>query len=80
MMGFVDFMYKSIIPACLMAPMKPSFDLNDGQTSLVSRTLFWYPCKQCSGSINKHPVCLSANPYVHIHCTEPLVKLFAGFQ
>lgn len=36
MMGFVDFMYKSIIPACLMAPMKPSFDLNDGQTSLVS--------------------------------------------
>ncbi|CAC5407762.1 unnamed protein product [Mytilus coruscus] len=35
MAGFVDFMYKSIIPACLMAPMKPSFDLNDGQTSLA---------------------------------------------
>jgi hypothetical protein len=40
MAGFVDFMYKSIVPACLMAPMKPTFDFNDGQTTLVSvRTL-----------------------------------------
>lgn len=35
MAGFVDFMYKSIVPACLMAPMKPTFDFNDGQTTLV---------------------------------------------
>ena len=35
MTGFVDFMYKSIVPACLMAPMKPTFDFNDGQTTLA---------------------------------------------
>ena len=35
--GFPDFIYKSIIPACFMAPMKPEFDLKDAQTSLVCR-------------------------------------------
>ena len=34
--GFEDFMYKNIIPACFMAPLKPTFDLGDAQTVLVS--------------------------------------------
>ncbi|ESO82555.1 hypothetical protein LOTGIDRAFT_197880 [Lottia gigantea] len=34
-MGFTDFMYKSIIPACFLAPLKPTFDITDGQTALA---------------------------------------------
>ena len=34
--GFPEFIYKEIVPACFMAPMKPTFDLDDGQTTLVS--------------------------------------------
>ncbi|XP_074646295.1 exportin-T-like [Tubulanus polymorphus] len=33
--GFGEFIYKNIIPACFLAPMKPTFDLSDGQTVLV---------------------------------------------
>ncbi|KAH3816261.1 exportin-T-like isoform X2 [Dreissena polymorpha] len=33
--GFPDFIYKNIIPACFIAPMKPDFDLRDAQTSLA---------------------------------------------
>ena len=33
--GFDDFIYKNIVPACFMAPMKPTFDLNDAQTVLA---------------------------------------------
>lgn len=33
--GFEDFMYKNIIPACFIAPMKSTFDLSDAQTVLV---------------------------------------------
>ncbi|XP_059146732.1 exportin-T-like isoform X2 [Physella acuta] len=33
--GFSEFIYKQIVPACFLAPMKPTFDLADGQTTLV---------------------------------------------
>jgi exportin-T len=33
--AFHEFTFKSILPACFLAPMKPSFDLSDGQTVLV---------------------------------------------
>ncbi|XP_014664369.1 PREDICTED: exportin-T-like [Priapulus caudatus] len=33
--GFVDFMYKSILPACFMAPLRTTFDLQDAQTVLA---------------------------------------------
>ncbi|GFY44642.1 exportin-T [Trichonephila inaurata madagascariensis] len=33
--GFVDFMYNHIVPACFMAPLKETFDLNDAQTILA---------------------------------------------
>ena len=33
--GFPDFIYKEIVPACFAAPMKPAFDLDDGQSTLV---------------------------------------------
>ncbi|XP_069101295.1 exportin-T-like isoform X2 [Argopecten irradians] len=33
--GFLEFIYDSILPACFMAPFKPTFDLNDGQSSLA---------------------------------------------
>lgn len=33
--GFPDFLYKNVVPACILAPLSPSFDLNDGQTSLA---------------------------------------------
>ena len=36
-MGFKEFTYEQIVPACLVAPLKPSFDLNDGQSFLVSQ-------------------------------------------
>uniref|UniRef100_A0A8K9UA77 Exportin-T n=1 Tax=Oncorhynchus mykiss TaxID=8022 RepID=A0A8K9UA77_ONCMY len=36
MAGFPDFIYKHIVPACFLAPLKPSFDLTDAQTVLVS--------------------------------------------
>ena len=35
MVGFPDFIYKSIVPAFFMAPLKPHFDLSDGQTVLA---------------------------------------------
>jgi len=34
--GFMDYVYKTIIPACFIVPMKSTFDLNDGHTFLVS--------------------------------------------
>jgi exportin-T len=33
--GFVEFMYEFIVPACFLAPSKPTFDLADAQTLLV---------------------------------------------
>ena len=35
MLGFSEFIYKHIIPACFLAPMKPTFDLSDAQTIQV---------------------------------------------
>jgi exportin-T len=35
MPGFVDYMYKNILPACFLAPLKSTFDLNDGNTYVV---------------------------------------------
>lgn len=35
MVGFPDFIYKNIVPACFMAPLKPTFDLSDAQTVLT---------------------------------------------
>lgn len=35
-MGFADFVYKHIVPACFLAPLKQTFDLADAQTVLVS--------------------------------------------
>ena len=34
--GFADFVYKHIVPACFLAPLKQTFDLADAQTVLVS--------------------------------------------
>ena len=33
--GFSDFLYQQIVPACFVAPTKPTFDLSDAQTCLV---------------------------------------------
>ncbi|NP_001038317.1 exportin-T [Danio rerio] len=35
LVGFPDFIYKHIIPACFMAPLKTTFDLSDAQTVLT---------------------------------------------
>lgn len=35
MVGFPDFIYKHIVPACFLAPLKPTFDLTDAQTILT---------------------------------------------
>ena len=35
MPGFVDVLYKHIVPACFTAPLQPSFDLNDGNAFVV---------------------------------------------
>lgn len=35
MVGFPDFIYKHIVPACFMAPLKSTFDLSDAQTMLT---------------------------------------------
>uniref|UniRef100_A0A8C0YF97 Exportin-T n=1 Tax=Cyprinus carpio carpio TaxID=630221 RepID=A0A8C0YF97_CYPCA len=35
LVGFPDFIYKHIVPACFMAPLKPTFDLSDAQTVLT---------------------------------------------
>ncbi|KAK3579421.1 hypothetical protein CHS0354_029730 [Potamilus streckersoni] len=33
--GFAKFIYDSMIPACFLAPLRPSFDIQDGQTALA---------------------------------------------
>ena len=33
--SFKEFIYDSILPACFLAPLKPTFDLSDSQTCLV---------------------------------------------
>ncbi|XP_064417764.1 exportin-T isoform X1 [Latimeria chalumnae] len=35
LVGFGDFIYKHIVPACFLAPMKQTFDLTDAQTVLA---------------------------------------------
>ncbi|XP_048840730.1 exportin-T isoform X2 [Brienomyrus brachyistius] len=35
LVGFPDFIYKHIVPACFLAPLKPTFDLSDAQTMLT---------------------------------------------
>lgn len=35
LVGFADFIYKHIFPACFLAPLKPTFDLADAQTVLA---------------------------------------------
>ncbi|KAK3558222.1 hypothetical protein QTP86_013981 [Hemibagrus guttatus] len=35
LVGFPDFIYKHILPACFLAPLKPTFDLSDAQTVLT---------------------------------------------
>lgn len=35
LVGFPDFIYKHIVPACFMAPLKATFDLSDAQTVLT---------------------------------------------
>ena len=35
MPGFVDVLYKHIVPACFGAPLQHSFDLNDGNAFVV---------------------------------------------
>ena len=35
MPGFVDVLYKHIVPACFAAPLRQSFDLNDGNAFVV---------------------------------------------
>uniref|UniRef100_A0A3Q3DZI2 Exportin-T n=1 Tax=Labrus bergylta TaxID=56723 RepID=A0A3Q3DZI2_9LABR len=40
MVGFPDFIYKHIVPACFLAPLKPTFDLSDAQTVLIFFFLF----------------------------------------
>ncbi len=40
--GFGEFIYKSIVPASFMAPMKSTFDLNDAQTILVCKSLLFF--------------------------------------
>lgn len=37
--GFADFVYKHIVPACFLAPLKQTFDLADAQTVLVCITV-----------------------------------------
>jgi exportin-T len=45
--SFNDFIYKSIVPACFMAPMKPTFDLTDAQAVLALNE-----CASCLKSIH----------------------------
>lgn len=49
--GFEDFMFKNILPACFIAPMKPSFDLSDGQTVCVSSQFVLLLTSFCSSLI-----------------------------
>uniref|UniRef100_A0A4W4DX59 Exportin-T n=1 Tax=Electrophorus electricus TaxID=8005 RepID=A0A4W4DX59_ELEEL len=35
LVGFPDFIYKHIVPACFLAPLKTTFDLSDAQTVLA---------------------------------------------
>jgi exportin-T len=37
MPGFVEYMYKNILPACFHAPLKPTFNLDDGNTFIVRK-------------------------------------------
>lgn len=49
LVGFSEFMYENIIPACFMAPLKPTFDLADAQTVLVSMLLYLTERKSPTG-------------------------------
>ncbi|XP_052823578.1 exportin-T [Octopus bimaculoides] len=35
LVGFEEFVYQSVVPACILTPMKPAFDLNDAQTVIA---------------------------------------------
>lgn len=51
--GFADFVYKHIVPACFLAPLKQTFDLADAQTVLVCIIFFLLllslPCGRLKG-------------------------------
>uniref|UniRef100_A0A4W4DVS4 Exportin-T n=1 Tax=Electrophorus electricus TaxID=8005 RepID=A0A4W4DVS4_ELEEL len=42
LVGFPDFIYKHIVPACFLAPLKTTFDLSDAQTVLMQSWPFWF--------------------------------------
>lgn len=43
--GFVEFLYTQVVPACFLAPLKTTFDLNDAQTILALHESVM--CLQC---------------------------------
>ena len=52
--GFVDFVYKHIVPSCFMGPLKPTFDLNDAQTILALNE-----CAMCLKTVAEKRVSLT---------------------
>lgn len=57
MVGFPDFIYKHIVPACFLAPLKPTFDLSDAQTVLVSFCSRVQPAADLTSVDRIHPGC-----------------------
>ena len=42
--GFVEYSYKHILPTCFIAPLKCTFDFNDGHSFMVREALLVCNC------------------------------------
>ena len=73
---FVEFVYKHVVPACFLAPLRETFDLNDAQATIaLSESAL------CLKAIDDKRVSCAVYLLVDLHrAGSPMVNVTANHQ